>query len=81
MPWLAVRRSAPGQLFTRVGTKGEFTLGPMIDRLVARLVKRYATLQGLDPETIAGHSLRAGFLPTRPAPAPRSTKSGFWAGS
>jgi site-specific recombinase XerD len=60
--WLTVRGETPGPLFTRVGTKGEFTLAPMSDRSVARLVKRYATLQGLDPETIAGHSLRAGFL-------------------
>jgi len=27
----------------------------MSDRSVARLVKRYAEMQGLDPETIAGH--------------------------
>ncbi|TCM23805.1 tyrosine-type recombinase/integrase [Novosphingobium sp. ST904] len=60
--WLAVRGGAPGPLFTRIGTKGEFTLEAMSDRSVARLVKRYASLQGLDPETIAGHSLRAGFL-------------------
>ena len=60
--WLAARGGAPGPLFTRVGTRGEFTLEAMSDRSVARLVKRYASLQGLDPETIAGHSLRAGFL-------------------
>lgn len=60
--WLQVRGGAPGPLFTRVGTRGEFTLEAMSDRSVARLVKRYATLQGLDPEMIAGHSLRAGFL-------------------
>lgn len=34
----------------------------MSDRSVARVVKRYARLQGIDPEVIAGHSLRAGFL-------------------
>ena len=60
--WLAARGGAPGPLFTRVGTRGEFTLEAMSDRSVARLVKRYASLQGLDPETIAWHSLRAGFL-------------------
>ncbi|MEG8222904.1 tyrosine-type recombinase/integrase [Sphingomonas sp. HH69] len=60
--WLAVRGGAPGPLFTRIGTKGEFTTAAMSDRSVARLVKRYASLQGLDPATIAGHSLRAGFL-------------------
>ncbi|EZP68587.1 Phage integrase [Novosphingobium resinovorum] len=60
--WLTVRGGAPGPLFTRVGTRGEFTLEAMSDRSVARLVKSYAKMQGLDPETIAGHSLRAGFL-------------------
>ncbi|WP_404478997.1 tyrosine-type recombinase/integrase [Novosphingobium sp. BL-52-GroH] len=60
--WLQVRGGAPGPLFTRIGTKGEFTLEAMSDRSVARLVKRYARLQGLDPEVMAGHSLRAGFL-------------------
>ncbi|MFW2850375.1 tyrosine-type recombinase/integrase [Sphingomonas sp. TX0543] len=60
--WLTVRGGAPGPLFTRVGTRGEFTMEAMSDRSVARLVKRYARLQGLDPEVMAGHSLRAGFL-------------------
>lgn len=60
--WLSVRGGAPGPLFTRVGTGGEFTMEAMSDRSVARLVKRYARLQGLDPEVMAGHSLRAGFL-------------------
>ena len=34
----------------------------MSDRSIARLVKRHARAQGLDPDMIAGHSLRAGFL-------------------
>ena len=33
----------------------------MSDRSVARLVQRYAAAAGLDPATLAGHSLRAGF--------------------
>jgi len=60
--WLQIRGGAPGPLFTRVGTQGEFTMAAMSDRSVARLVKRYAEKQGLDPDMIAGHSLRAGFL-------------------
>lgn len=44
------------------GTKGEYTAEAMSGRSVARLVKRYAAMQGLDPDTIAGHSLRTGFL-------------------
>ena len=60
--WLRVRGGAAGPLFTRIGAKGEFTLAPMSDRSVARLIQRYAELAGLDPATVAGHSLRAGFL-------------------
>lgn len=34
----------------------------MSDRSIARLIQKYAGRVGLDPETVAGHSLRAGFL-------------------
>lgn len=60
--WLWVRGGAPGPLFTRIGTRGELTLARMSDRSVARLIQHYAELAGLDPATVAGHSLRAGFL-------------------
>jgi len=60
--WLHLRGGAAGPLFTRIGTQGEFTLVPMSDRSVARLIQRYAEKAGLDPATVAGHSLRAGFL-------------------
>ena len=60
--WLQIRGGAPGPLFTRVGPRGEFTMEAMSDRSIARLVKRHARAQGLDPDMIAGHSLRAGFL-------------------
>ena len=35
---------------------------PMSDRAIARIVQKYAGLAGLDPATVGGHSLRAGFL-------------------
>lgn len=60
--WLRVRGGAAGPLFTRIGTKGEFTMEAMSDRSVARLIQRYAEMAGLDPASVAGHSLRAGFL-------------------
>ena len=60
--WLAIRGGSPGPLFTRIGTQGEFTLEAMSDRSVARLVKRYAQLAGLDAAQLGGHSLRAGFI-------------------
>ena len=34
----------------------------MHDGDIARIVKHYAGLVGLDPKDIAGHSLRAGFV-------------------
>lgn len=60
--WLRARGGEAGPLFTRIGTKGEFTMERMSDRSVARIVKRYAERAGLDPASVAGHSLRAGFL-------------------
>lgn len=60
--WLAVRGGKPGPLFTRIDRQGVLTELPMSDRAVARLVQRYAEKIGLDPTSLGGHSLRAGFL-------------------
>lgn len=60
--WLAVRGEGPGPLFTRFSANGVLTDLPMSDRAIARLVQKYAALVGLDPATVGGHSLRAGFL-------------------
>lgn len=60
--WLRVRGGEAGLLFTRIGPTGGLTGEAMSDRSVARLVQRYAAAAGLDPATVAGHSLRAGFL-------------------
>ena len=60
--WLAVRGSAPGPLFYQIDPQGRLTDMPMSDRSIARLIQKYAGRVGLDPETVAGHSLRAGFL-------------------
>lgn len=60
--WLRLRGGEAGPLFTRIGARGEFTLDAMSDRSVARLVQTYAARAGLDPTSVAGHSLRAWFL-------------------
>jgi site-specific recombinase XerD len=60
--WLAVRGSQPGTLFYQIDPQGRMSGEPMSDRSIARLIQKYAALAGLDPETVAGHSLRAGFL-------------------
>ncbi|EJU14177.1 MULTISPECIES: site-specific integrase [unclassified Sphingomonas] len=60
--WLAVRGSSAGPLFYQIDPQGRLTNKPMSDRSVARLIQKYAGRAGLDPETVGGHSLRAGFL-------------------
>ena len=60
--WLRVRGDAAGPLFTRFSANGQMTNLPMSDRAVARIVQKFAGLAGLDPATVGGHSLRAGFL-------------------
>ncbi|SLK07879.1 site-specific integrase [Novosphingobium mathurense] len=60
--WLAVRGSTAGPLFYQIDPQGRVVDKPMSDRSIARLIQKYAGRVGLDPETVAGHSLRAGFL-------------------
>ncbi|RQW36123.1 site-specific integrase [Novosphingobium sp. LASN5T] len=60
--WLAVRGGSAGPLFYQIDPQGRLTDKPMSDRSIARLIQKYAARTGLDPETVAGHSLRAGFL-------------------
>jgi len=60
--WLAVRGHVAGQLFYRIDPQGRLTDQPMSDRSIARLIQKYARRVGLNPETVGGHSLRAGFL-------------------
>lgn len=60
--WLAVRGGRAGPLFYQIDPQGRLTDKPMSDRSIARLIQKYAGLVGLDPETVGGHSLRAGFL-------------------
>lgn len=60
--WLAVRGRGAGPLFYRIDPQGRLTDQPMSDRSIARLIQKYAGLVGLYPESVGGHSLRAGFL-------------------
>lgn len=60
--WLELRGRVPGPLFFQIDPQGQRTDLAMSDRSVARLIKKYAGLVGLDPEMVGGHSLRAGFL-------------------
>ncbi len=61
--WLARAAIPDGPLFRRRSQCGTRVLAErMSDRSVAEVVKARAERAGLDPETFAGHSLRAGFL-------------------
>ncbi|MBU3991850.1 MAG: tyrosine-type recombinase/integrase [Alphaproteobacteria bacterium] len=60
--WLTVRGGGAGPLFYQIDPQGRLTDKRMSDRSIARLIQKYAGRVGLDPETVGGHSLRAGFL-------------------
>lgn len=60
--WVRVRGGEAGPLFTRIGPDGAASGEEMSDRSVVRLVQRYAEKAGLDPASVGGYSLRAGFL-------------------
>ena len=60
--WLAVRGGGAGPLFYQIDPQGQLTDMRMSDRSIARLIQKYAGRVGLNPESVAGHSLRAGFL-------------------
>ena len=60
--WLDLRGGETGPLFLQIDPQGRLTREPMSDRSVARLIQRYAAKVRLDPGSVAGHSLRAGFL-------------------
>ena len=62
--WLEAAAITAGPLFRGVDRFGRVHGGALSDRSVARIVQRVAAAAGLDPATVAGHSLRAGFATT-----------------
>jgi integrase len=60
--WLAAAEINSGPVFRPVLKGGRLEAAPLTDRSVAKIVKRYARLAGLDPAAFSGHSLRAGFI-------------------
>jgi site-specific recombinase XerD len=70
--WLATSGVAEGPVFRSIDRYGNLG-GRLSDRSVALTVKRAAQAAGFDPETVAGHSLRAG-LATAAARAGKSER-------
>jgi integrase len=62
--WLDAAKIESGPLFRAVTRRGVLSDTALDDRAIARLIKRLAQHAGLDPETVAGHSLRSGFVTT-----------------
>jgi integrase len=60
--WLQAAGIAEGLLFRAVRKGGTVKPHGLRGIDVARAVKRYAAMAGLDPAEFSGHSLRAGFV-------------------
>jgi len=61
--WLEAAGITSGPIFRAVGADGRVRPDAVSDRSVARIVQKVAAA-GLDPATVAAHSLRAGFATT-----------------
>jgi site-specific recombinase XerD len=62
LDWVRLAGFDEGPVFRKLTPQGRITTKPMSDRGVALVVKARAAAAGYDPEEVAGHSLRAGFL-------------------
>lgn len=62
--WLGAASITEGPLFRCINRHGRVHAETLSDRSVARIVQRTAERAGLDPATVGGHSLRAGFATT-----------------
>ncbi|MBF2755051.1 MAG: site-specific integrase [Gammaproteobacteria bacterium AqS3] len=60
--WLQISGIQSGYMFQTMKRGGKLRGKPLHHSDIPRLVKHYAELIGLDPQFIAGHSLRAGFV-------------------
>ena len=60
--WLESAGISEGPLFQTMKRGGHLRGNPLHHSDIPRIVKHYASLIGLDPKAVAGHSLRAGFV-------------------
>ncbi len=59
--WIKAGQISSGRLFRGI-TKGGKITEDITDKAIALIVKKRASLAGLDPSLFSGHSLRSGFL-------------------
>ena len=62
--WLDVAQISEGPIFRRIDRHGNIASEGLSPAAIASIVKRAAARIGLDPERVAGHSLRSGFVTT-----------------
>jgi integrase len=60
--WVTAAKITDGPLFRPMLKGGRVTSDRLSDKSVADVIKTYARRIGLDAKSVAGHSLRAGFL-------------------
>jgi site-specific recombinase XerD len=60
--WLKEAHITEGFLFRRIRRGSNVQKNGLTPHAVAEIVKRYAILAGLNPDSFSGHSLRAGFI-------------------
>jgi hypothetical protein len=62
--WLEAAQISTGPVFRGVNQHDQVSAKALTAQAVALVVKSYADQVGLDPASVAGHSLRSGFLTT-----------------
>lgn len=60
--WLRVSRIDDGPLFRRVDRYGQIGARALQPGSIAKIIKRRAEAVGIDPNSVSGHSLRAGLV-------------------
>lgn len=60
--WLIAAAIEIGPVFRSIRKGGRVSNSALGDGAIAEIVKHHAKAAGLDPETMSGHSLRAGFV-------------------
>ena len=60
--WMEVAGITSGPVFRAISRHGQISEAPLSDKGIVLVVKRIAKRLGVAPDTVGGHSLRAGFV-------------------